>query len=675
MPSSVSINDASDRQLSVLLGLDQRQINIVRDLRPVATRAQLVGRLPDSVLARIDDALNVTKRDLNGARVGELVDIAGIDLLTAESIVAKRPYYVALELRAVPGVDAGTFAMVTAYFAPQPLAYVDKLSGQSVDLTPDTSRLLVSLRQTDEESATLFGGRHKLRRLSTSGDAHGYQVLLVPQSEGHTDAISELKDDALVESVVPAFRRRSGGSVFIDPQFCVAQFRADVGEGRQEEVMADSRMVLEERHRTPGLVTLRLLIRDVNPAAIMRAIRVLNAASEVEFAEPAFIGVNDLEAADTGFESDAAPPIDGVSALPWNLELVGVQPAVPPGPGSDQVVVAVIDTGVDVSHPALSAAILERPPGDSWNFEDDGDPDPVDSEGHGTFIAGLLAGRGHNDIWGICPGCSLLPLKIPLAGTSLSYAKRRDAILYAIGLVREPRRLVINLSWKTTGDVALVRDAISQAEQAGAVVVASAGNWPETEDEPHFPSDYAQVVSVGAVGPDRRRALYSFFGKEVDLVAPGGSGAQDPAGNLHSARPNGAYGVDFGTSFSGPHVAGAAALLLSRRRDLSVTDLRRALERSAVPVVDSGTGHGLLNIPAGMSMISETEPASAGASEDGLTAVNAMDMPSLLRAFGLLAITARMIIARRPIATLESLSGLLGLTDEQRGRIAAYRGQ
>ena len=239
------------------------------------------------------------------------------------------------------------------------------------------------MHDSDEESATV-GARHGLTQLSSSHDAHGYQVLLVPQSEGHTDAIDELKDDAHVESVVPAFSRPSSGPVFIDPQFCVAQFRSNVVEARQEEVIASASLAIEERHRTPGLVTLRLAEQDVNPAAIMRAIGILNSASEVEFAEPAYLAVNDLEVADTGFGPGGATPIDEVAALPWNLKLVGAQPAAPPGPAIDQVVIAVIDTGVDVSHPALSAAILERPPGESWNFEDDGDGQPVDTEGHGT---------------------------------------------------------------------------------------------------------------------------------------------------------------------------------------------------------------------------------------------------------------------------------------------------
>lgn len=673
MPSSVSINEASERQLAVLLGLDDAQAALVSRLRPVRRREDLVGQLPEPALARIDDLLDVAKLDLNEATVRDLVDVAGVPAPTAERIVAKRPYYTALELRALPGVDAQAFTAITAFFAPRPFRYVDKLSGRDVALTPDTSRLLVSLRPLETESAASVAASHRLIPVSSTHSAHEYQVFAVPESEGHTDAINELKEDERVELVVPSFRRARSGSVFFDPQFCIAQFRSDTPEARQDEVIAAAGLAVEVRHRTPGLVTLRLANPAANPATIMRSIGVLNEAPEVEFAEPAFIALDDLEAAAT-LELESGASAEAAALLPWNLRLVGARPDAPAEAGSPEVVVAVIDTGVAISHPAISAAVLARPPGDSWNFEDDDDPDPFDVQGHGTFVAGLLVGRGQAGIWGICPGCTLLPLKVPITGTSLSYAQRRDAILYAVGLVQPPRRLVLNLSWKTTGDVALIRDAVVRAEQAGVVVVASAGNWPEAADEPHFPSDYRQVVSVGAVGPDGRRAAYSFYGREVDVVAPGGSGSESDADNLRSAVPGGGAGVDFGTSFASPHVAGAAALVLSRRRDLSVAEVRDALERSADPVPDSGTGRGLLDVVAGIARISApSSTPSPVAAADGLAAINTMDQATLMRTFGLLAFTARLIIARRPFATLHPLRDLLGLTDEQFDWIQAYR--
>ena len=679
MPSSVSINDASDRQLAVLLGLDAQQIALVTGLRPITRPDDLAGRLPEAALQRIDDQLQIPKLDLNEASAGDLVDIAGIAAPTADQIVAKRPYYTTLELRALPGIDAAAFTAITSFFAPRPLAYVDKLSGRSVALTPDTSRLLVSVRATDTESAASVGTSHRLIPVGRTHGADEYQVFAVPESEGHTDAINALKDDDRVTLVVPSFQRARSGAVFFDPQFCVVQFRSDTSAARQEEVVAAAGLAVEARHRTAGLLTLRLADPTANPASIMQSIAVLNQAPEVEFAEPAFIGVDDLETAAT-LEVEAGNPAGAAALLPWNMRLVSAHPDDAAEAGSPDVVVGIVDTGAAIAHPALAAAVLARPPGVSWNFEDDTDPDPTDVEGHGTFVAGLLAGRGQSGIWGMCPGCSLLPLRVPITGTSLSYAQRRDAILYAIGLIQPPRRLVLNLSWKTTGDVALIRDAIIQAEQAGVVVVASAGNWPQEEDEPHFPSDYRQVVSVGAVGPDGRRADYSFYGREVDLVAPGGSGSTNDADNIRSAVPGGGSGVDFGTSFASPHVAGAAALVLSRWPGLSVAEVRDALERSADPVVDSGTGRGLLDVVAGIARISGSSPVPVpvpvpvDGAADGLHAVNSMDQATLMSTFGLLAFTARLIVARRPFPTLDALHGLLGLTDEQFGRIQSYHG-
>ncbi|WP_409328862.1 S8 family serine peptidase [Trujillonella humicola] len=674
MPTSVQLNDASDRQLAVLLGLDSDQVALVVRLRPVRRRQDL-AMLPVTALARIDDLLEIPKLDINEATPRELVEITGIPVATADRVVARRPYFTALELRALSGMDAEAFTAITEFFAPRPLGYVDKLSGGEVRLTPDPSRLLVSLRPSDTESAASVGESHRLTRVSSTRDGRGYQVFAVPETEGATDALDGLKGDERVELVIPSFRRGRNGTVFFDPQFCIAQFRAGTAEARQDEVIAAAGLAVERRHRTPGLVTLRLAGQGMNPAAIMQSIGVLNEASEVEFAEPAFVAVNDLEVAAT-LEMESGTATGTAADLPWNLRLVGARPDEPATAGHPDVVVAVIDTGVETSHPAIAHAVLSRPSGESWNFEDDDDPEPTDDQGHGTFIAGLLAGRGEGGIWGICPSCSILPLRVGLSGASLSYAQRRDAILYAVGLVRSPRRLVLNLSWKTTGDVALIRDAVVQAEQAGAVVVASAGNWPAAEDEPHFPSDYRQIVSVGAVGPDGRRAAYSFYGREVDLVAPGGRGTGGGADNIRSAARGGRDTVDFGTSFASPHVAGAAALVLSRRRDISVAEVRDAVERSANPLPDSGTGRGLLDVGAGVTRASPSPsgPVAPTAGDGGLVAVNTMDQATLMSSFGLLAFTARLIVARRPFASLEQLRGLLGLTAEQFDRILRYDG-
>ncbi len=95
-----------------------------------------------------------------------------------------------------------------------------------------------------------------------------------------------------------------------------------------------------------------------------------------------------------------------------------------------------------------------------------------------------------------------------------------------------------DLSWKTTGDVALIRDAVNTAAARNAVVVASAGNYPERENQPHYPSDYPVVISTAAVRPDGKRTSYSYYGAEVDISAPGGA-TNPPEDRIYSAKPRG----------------------------------------------------------------------------------------------------------------------------------------
>lgn len=672
MAGTVSIDEANDRQLRVLLGLGADEIRELKALRPIASKAAIEQRLKHPVL-NLDPALNIAKRDLNEAGSREIEEAADITHEVAERIVAQRPYFVALQLRSVQGVDPDAFSRVTDLYAPQRLAYVDKLSGRSVELTPDTSRLLVTLKESDGESASQFAWRHRGRR--AEGAASGrYHIIQTAQSEGGIDAITEFRNDQLVQSVVPAFRRPRSSPLFIDPDLLVVQFDQTIQEARQEAIIDALGLEIIARHRTVGLYTLKLREGHRNPTSVMDAITALNSSPEVDFAEPAYIGVDDLER--------AAPTDSGGGTVkdssPWNLALVGVDINAGASAGAADIVLAVVDTGADLTHPAISRALLERPRDNSWNFEDDSNPDPVDDVGHGTFIAGLLAGSGVNGIWGICPSAKILPLRVPLAGTSLSYARRRDAILYAVNFVRPPRRLLINLSWKTTGDIALIRDAISQAVRSGALVVASAGNWPESQGDPHFPSDYPEVISVGAVGPNARRAAYSYYGPEIDLVAPGGSGSPIADENLLSAAPGGGNGVDFGTSFSSPHVAGAAAILLSRNPTLSVSQLRAALEQGALRIADDGTGRGLISLSASLEALDpgsySAEPVGNDA-VDGLEAVNSMDIATMSRVFGVFTITARIIVSRRPILALVDLKGVLGLSDLQYDCIASYQSE
>jgi subtilisin family serine protease len=393
----------------------------------------------------------------------------------------------------------------------------------------------------------------------------------------------------------------------------------------------------------------------------------------VEYAEPNFLGFDDME---------SVFPV--TSGSRWHLDLIRLQTAWQYGKGSPDVLVAIIDSGVDLTHPALRPAILSPQPGDDWDFTAEGGNDPVDEDGHGTFIAGILAGNGTSDVQGICPGCRVLPLRIPLSGQANSYARRADAILYAVNYAAG-RRLVINTSWKTTGDVAVVRRAIATAIERGAVVVASAGNDPERRDQPHFPSDYPGVLSVAAVGPDRSRAEYSFYGDRIDVAAPGGTGADknDPAEDLLSTAPSGQFLIAFGTSFAAPHVAALAALILSQNRALTPAQVAAIIRDTAVSLSADGVGRGLIDAgaavlrarPAGTTTPTTTTtttvptPPATGVPA-GLAAINRGDVATLTSAFGLRALTAQLLVAKRPIDDVTRIRNTLGLTAAQYAALA-----
>ncbi|WP_437837773.1 S8 family serine peptidase [Sorangium sp. So ce1153] len=698
---SVHVNEASRQQLAALLDLRPDEVEALVRARPFAALGELRRALPFRV-ARGVRAFELPKLDINAASEEELARKAGIPAAAARAVVAARPFYFVSELRGIPELDAAAFDALAAVFDVPELAYRDKLTGRRVELAPDASEVVVSFRETEAAARAPGPAALGLREGARPGPRASHRLFKVPESESAPQILADLKRAPDVEKVTPAFRDPSANRRYMDPELCAVQFADGVPEARQAEIIAAAGFEIAERHRTPGLFTLRLLDGAREPARLTRAIEGLNRQREVKFAEPNFIGFDDLEGGAAGASgASSASTRGGGAAAAWNLALLRAPDAWSSGEGSPDVIIAVIDSGVDTAHPALKDGILPRRDDDDWNFASDGTPVPDDEVGHGTFIAGILVGNGAESVHGVCRGCRLLPLKVPLSGETASYARRRDAILYALSRVPAGKRLVISLSWKTSGDVGLIRDAIATAVERGAVVVCSAGNWPDGADQPHYPSDYPSVISVGAVGPDGGRGRYSFYGKEVDFGAPGGSGSNDPAENITSAAVGGGARSDFGTSFATPHVAGVAALILSQDLTLAPAEVRAIMAAAAAPARDAGLGAGLIDccaaVRAAAARAGRPQPAQpvqpaqptrpaqpdAGpvaprpAPERGerhggvLAALNESDADELAARFGIPRMTARLLVAHRPIRDVQQIRGTLGLPDEIYAQIAA----
>lgn len=289
---------------------------------------------------------------------------------------------------------------------------------------------------------------------------------------------------------------------------------------------------------------------------------------------------------------------DAVRDRQWHLDYLRVAQAHRLSTGAG-VTVGVVDSGVWAGHPDLAGAVL---PGiDLYGRGRDG---RVDDGGHGTAMAGLIAGRGHGSsdgVLGIAPGAKILPVRAFRGGPTYS-----DAGPKSIRWAAEHGAKVINLSISTNGGPAL-RDAIHAALARDIVVVASSGNiGPDVDGVGAFPGAYPEVLTVGAVGRDGGRASFSVSGPQVDLVAPGVDMVSAAAGRA-------VYGIGSGTSGATALVSGAAALIRSRFPQLSAAQVVQRLQATAVDKGPKGRddeyGYGVLDIVAALSV--DVSPVSA----------------------------------------------------------------
>ena len=259
---------------------------------------------------------------------------------------------------------------------------------------------------------------------------------------------------------------------------------------------------------------------------------------------------------------------DPFLSLQWSLARIGAEQAWAGGTGDAAVVIAIVDTGIDYTHPDLAGKVILGP--DLAN----GDDDPIDPHGHGTAVAGIAAARAGDGlgIAGVCPGCTLMAVKVVRdGGTEATKFDSAQGIVWAADHGAD----VINLSLSGPTDSPLQRDAVAYAAGKGVVLVAAAGN--DGNDALQYPAAYEDVLAVAASTDRDRLASFSSRGEWVDLAAPGTSILSAAAG---------AYARVWGTSFAAPIVAGAAGLVLSLRPGTTAAAVRAALVTGTRPLAD-----------------------------------------------------------------------------------------
>ena len=257
--------------------------------------------------------------------------------------------------------------------------------------------------------------------------------------------------------------------------------------------------------------------------------------------------------------------------------------AVIPGQGGAGARVAVIDTGVDCGHEDLAGGCVY-----GANFTGAGQP--FDDHGHGTHVAGILGARA-NEVGtiGVAPEATIYAVKVLAANGSGALSWVAAGIDWAVANDIQ----VINMSLGATTTSIALSDAVAAAHAAGVIVIAAAGN-SGCCNTVGYPAKLPGAMAVGAIDAADALASFSSTGPEVDVVAPGVAiRAPVPTGSCTLCDPSG-YKVLNGTSMATPHVAGVAALLVSRGRES--WEVWNLLTSTAVdlgaPGKDTSFGHG-----------------------------------------------------------------------------------
>lgn len=342
--------------------------------------------------------------------------------------------------------------------------------------------------------------------------------------------------------------------------------------------------------------TIQLVQHPDGRLAVVTGTQFADAGAVVLAEEPDMVmriaGVGDYLDPATGEATDHKRPWQ------WGLDLLQAESAWSRANGAGQTI-AIIDTGVDASHPDLNDRLVD---GYSATGRDELD----DRNGHGTHVAGIAAASlgERYGVVGVAPTAALMSVQVANEFGAAYTSAVAEGIIWAVDHDAD----VINLSLGGTQESLVVNGAIDHAVANDVVVVVAAGNWYERGNPISWPAAHPDVIAVGGLLHAQRRDATSSTGDWLDLTAPG----RNILSSLppHVATVDGGWGWSNGTSMAAPAVAGAAALVWSAAPDLTAAEVQGALLYGARDIGDPGRddefGFGRLDVNAALDLVAPT---------------------------------------------------------------------
>jgi subtilisin family serine protease len=388
-------------------------------------------------------------------------------------------------------------------------------------------------------------------------------------------ALGEAPNRPAARAPGPTVLTRNPATVRYAPGRLIVGLEEDASAAKVDRILGRANAKVK---RSIGKIDARLL--EVPSAAVEETMASLEASPAVEYVEREVL----LEQTDT-------VPNDALWSGQWGPMLMRTPTVWDLTQGSADVVIAILDTGVDFGHPDLQGRFVA-----GYDVVNN-DADPRDDQGHGTAVAGVIGARTQNQQGqaGVCWSCSLMPVKVLDASGSGTTSAVAAGIVWAA----DHGARVINMSLGGAGTTQTLANAVAYAAGKGVLLVAAAGNSGTTT--PFYPAAYPEVVGVAGTTSSDQLYEWSNRGDWVQVAAPGCNTAP------HSG---GGYENFCGTSSATPLVAGIAGLALSLDPSATTGMLEQALKSGTLPLPPGAVVYGRVDALGVLAALQLTPPVN-----------------------------------------------------------------